>query len=227
MDAPAEAREESGEEPDAALPTQEPVAPAEVVIPQKVASFLVQTWKNVEAKATDRTRTFFGSLRDVRYEMLQRRRCVHDIIYKHLVAHDTRQTLFEDFRDSFNEVKWENRLDPDYINELNLRALELGKSIWELCDKRKDACAAILKKFVMDGEVGLNVHLCEVEGAAVLQSEYEKFVVSVHVLQDYCKAVTNYDSHTAMFNELEECLEPVVPSLTASAEAGNGGKKSR
>ena len=48
--------------PDAALPTQEPVAPAEVVIPQKVASFLVQTWKNVEAKATDRTRTFFGSL---------------------------------------------------------------------------------------------------------------------------------------------------------------------
>ena len=97
--------------------------------------------------------------------------------------------------------------------------------MWSYVTHAKDACAAILKKFVMDGEVGLNVHLCEVEGAAVIQSEYEKFVVSVHVLQDYCKAVTNYDSHTAMFNELEECLEPVVPSLTASAEAGNGGKK--
>jgi hypothetical protein len=204
------------------------VTPAAAALSQAVAKYLVGTWKAVETKCTDRTRAFYGSLRDCRYEMLQRRRTVHDVVYKHLVARDKRQEMFENFRDGFNDVSWDCRYDKDFIHEMNLRALELGKELWQLCDTRSETCAAILKKFMRDGEVALNVHMVQVEGAAVIQSEYERFVVSVHVLQDFCRGVANFDSRLAEGSVLEACLEPEVPTLeaaAAAAAAGAGGKK--
>ena len=43
-------------------------------------------------------------MRDVRYQISQRRRIGHDVVQLHIIKRDNRQEIFEDFRDKYNMI---------------------------------------------------------------------------------------------------------------------------
>ena len=134
-------------------------------------------------------------------------------------AHFPQFILQEDFR-----------FDPECCAELHLRSLELRENILALCEQRRKEASDFVLCAAADGAPELMQHLAEAEGAAFLQAEYSRFVVSLHMLFDYTKAVGAYDASKRRWNALEEALPPVLPPLptagaaAAAAAAGKGVK---
>ena len=62
----------------------------ENAVPKALASALAQLWAVSEGQSETQARRFFTALRDIRYQMLQRRRIGYDCINKFLVCIDNR-----------------------------------------------------------------------------------------------------------------------------------------
>lgn len=89
------------EEPDAAEDLVE-VAPVEVVfpplheenaVPVQLAKVLSEMWNTSETQSMTQSEKFFGALRDIRYQMVQRRRAGFDCVNKMLVCIDNRSIV--------------------------------------------------------------------------------------------------------------------------------------
>lgn len=128
------------------------------------------------------------------------------------------------------------RFDADVIAELYLRAIELGRALWSRCDGRKVKAKEILKGVEMDGVIALHMHRTRAEAAALIQAEFRRFLVSLHVLFDFTRGTCTFDGMKQVKNALEECLEAVVPvpgeaaagdpkGKDAKKDAKGGGKK--
>jgi hypothetical protein len=123
--------------------------------------------------------------------------------------------MLEKFRSSFNsEMDADFRFDVDCKAELLLRSLELGDELWSLCDDRKKNVESIIADVANDGMARLFLHRVQCEGAALLQSELSRFVVSVDVILDVSKSLLSYDYETMIANPLEETL-PIPDSVYA------------
>lgn len=204
------------------VPPPLPLVSSPVKLPQKVAISLATMWEHCEKYSRRTSKSFFTSLRDIRYQLLQRRRFINDSIWKMLIRRDERQELFDEFRDKFNEIENDFRFDPDCIAELHLRALELGDTMWKLCDKRRDEAMMQLDTISKDGVVQLYSHQMYCEGSALVQAELHRFINSLHLLFDFTKLVADYDYKVRYWNVLEEALS--IGDSGGSAVAAKGGK---
>lgn len=207
-----------------------PVIPLEVVeFPKQLADALTKMWQNSEDALLSSSRGFFCSLRDSRYQMLQRRRAIHDVIYSIIIQRDARQDLFETFRAGFNELMGDFRFDVDCVAELHLRAVELGDAIFTLSENRRREAEAQLQQFSDDGQLQIAIHRCHCEGAALLQSLLNCFSTGVHILFDVSKAVAKYDKTSRVCNLLEETLAVTIGEAPkgGAAKDAKGGKDSK
>ena len=191
-----------------------------VLVPKRLATALTEMWQGAEAQSRMASRNFFAALRDLRYQMVQRRRAVHDAIVRLLTRQDARQNLLEDFRVGFNEIHEDFRFDVDCIAELHLRSLELGDTMWAMTDVRRKEAEELLQQLIDDAAATLSIHRGQCEGTALIQAELNSFSVSLHLLFDYCRAVTSYDSKERAGNPLEETLP-----LKLSSDAGAGSQE--
>lgn len=202
--------------------------PKVIELPEPLTKILSSIWKHTESLSTHAGRTCLNALRDIRYEMMQRRRGVVDVISNMLVRSDDRKNIFEQFRQAFNEVEDDFRYDIDCTAELHLRTFELGNSIWELCDARKKEADEMLDKVRLDGVLDLHKHRSHCEAAAFIQSEIDRFYISLHLLFDFSKSISSYDRRVLVANPLEETLPMAVPkdisALLGDATAGAAGK---
>jgi hypothetical protein len=151
----------------------------------------------------------------VRYQLIQRRRAVSDIVNTLLICRDNRQSLFEQFRDSFNnEFDPDFRFDVDCKGELLLRTIELGDILWSLCEDRKKNVGEVVTTVSNDGIVRVLAHRVSSEAAACLQASVSRFITSVNVILDVSKALLSFDYNTLIANPVEECL-PIAESVLA------------
>jgi hypothetical protein len=193
-------------------------------LPKALATSLTSLWQAVEDQSYTIGRTFFNALRDARYQQIQRRRGLHDTLSSLLLRLDTRQELFDEFATGFNAIDNDFRFDPDCCAELHLRSLELREAILTGCEVRRKEGVDLIARGSADGAVELNIHVCESEAAAFLQAEYNRFVVSLHLMFDYTKMVGGYDANKRSWNALEETLPAVLPALpTADGAPALGG----
>jgi hypothetical protein len=206
---------------------QSPVLRPSVVyskVSPELARSLAGMWGVVEGQSVDVGRAFFKSLRDTRYQMMQRRRMLHDTLSVLQSRVDGRQELFDEFVTSFNQVDDDFRFDMDCVAELHLRSLELREAVLVGCDARKKEADLFVARAAIDGVCSLLIHQNECEGAAMLQAEYNRFIVSLHLLFDYTKYVATYDSTKKVVNVLEETLQAgtsdETPNLTNSKSDG-------
>ena len=223
QDADVQVQETEVTEVKEALPPPMPLVKSPVKMPRKLALSLASMWDHCEKYSRRTSKSFFASLRDMRYQILQRRRLLNDTIWKMLVKIDERQQLFDDFRNKFNEIENDFRFDPDCIAELHLRTLELGDAMWKICDRRRDEADAQLSLISKDGVIALLTHLIYCEGSALIQAELNRFINSLHMLFDYTKIVADYDYKSRYWNTLEETL-PLGDGGTAAAAAAPAGK---
>jgi hypothetical protein len=190
----------------------------------ELARSLAGMWGAVESQSVDVGRAFFKGLRDSRYQMMQRRRMLHDTLSVLQSRVDGRQELFDDFVTTFNQVDDDFRFDMDCVAELHLRSLELREALLVGCDARKKEADLFAARAAIDGVCSLLIHQNECEGAAMLQAEYNRFIVSLHLLFDYTKFMATYDSTKKIVNVLEETLQAgtsdETPNLTNSKSDG-------
>ena len=90
-------------------------------LPKEVATSLTALWQSAEDNSYTIGRSFFHSMRDARYQMIQRRRGVHDALSSMFIRLDNRQELFEEFATGFNAIEADFRFDPECCAELHLR----------------------------------------------------------------------------------------------------------
>ena len=198
-----------------------PLIQSPVKMPRKLAMSLASIWDHSENYSRRTSKSFFASLRDIRYQVLQRRRLINDTIWKMLIRIDERQQLLNEFRDKFNEIENDFRFDSDCIAELHLQTLELGDALWKICDRRRDEAEAQLDSISKDGIIGILTHLVFCEGSALVQAELNRFINSLHLLFDYTKIVADYDYKSRYCNVLEEAL-PYGEGTSAAVPAGKG-----
>ena len=198
--------------------------PVSAHLEQRVAAFLVGMWRDAEKYSKQCTRSYFAAIRDVRHEMIQRKRAVHDVIQRVLIKRDSRQNQYEEFADRFNMIPDDLRFDFGVMAELFQRALELGRGFWALSDDKRKEAQDVLKGISRDGVTSVLVHRVQAEGAALIQSELKRFLVSTHVLFDFTKGTAAFDSSKTIRNTLEACLEPVIPSVETATEAPAASK---
>ena len=198
--------------------------PKQVLLDNNLAKFLIGLWTDAETQSMNSTRNYFSAMRDVRYQMIQRKRCLHDIISRNIVTRDTRQSVFEEFRDRYNTIDIDFRFDDTIIFELHLRTLELGRELWNMSDIKRDKILAILKGISKDGMSSILIHRCQCEGAAFMQAEFRRFCIAIHVILDFTKGSSSYDSSALLRNTLEECLAAIIPSKDDPAVETGGGK---
>lgn len=192
-------------------------------LPILLARAMSSYWAIVEEQSASVGRQFFNAIRDQRYQVIQRRRSIHDVLNILIVRRDGRQNMLEDFRAHFNEIENDFRYDQDCIAELHLRTLELWDSLWSLCDQRRQELEKYLKDMESDSVVLVAAHRMRCEGVALLQSEYSRFIASVNVLFDFSKAVAGYDNSKLANNALEETL-PIPAALESNKGEGQAAK---
>ena len=197
-----------------------PLPPVFTQMPRELAKALSDMWRTAESQSVETGRSFFNTLRDSRYQMVQRRRALHDALSVLHARLDNRQEIFDDFVSGFNAIDDDFRFDNECAAELHLRSLELREVLLGGCDTRKKDAELFVARAAVDGIAGLLVHLSECEGAAMLQAEYNRFVISLHLLFDYTKTMASYDRSRKTFNLLEETLAPpddTVPSAPSGS----------
>lgn len=190
-------------------------------IPKQLADALLSMWNTSEVQSGRKSNAFFSAIRDVRYQMLQRRRAAFDGVSCLLVKLDNRQELFDQFRAKFNEVPPDMRFDPDCVAELHLQTLELCDTLLKMSETRKQSAETYTKKISSDVVVTMLQHRCRCESVAMAQSELQRFFVVLHLLFDYCKSVRGYEMRVKLLNELEATLPVTLP------ETDTGGKKEK
>jgi hypothetical protein len=102
--------------------------------------------------------------------------------------------------------------------------LELGDAIFRESEARKRAALEYVKQVSADGVLSLTMHRCYSESAALVQAEFNRFYVALHLLFDYTKSVKGFEMQTRVLNEIEITLPLVVPSAEPVAPTGKGGK---
>lgn len=207
--------------------------PTPVDMPKLLARALSNMWENSESQLHLSATEYFCALRDMRYQMLQRRRSIHDVIYPLLIRRDTRQDLFETFRNGFNEIPADFRFDLDCVSELHLRTVELGDAIATICFTRRKEADEQLQYFLNDGIVQVSAHRIQCEGAALLQSLFNSFSTSIHLIFDATKSMAKYEKISRVYNSLEETLAisigdavkaPAGKDAKGGAKDAKGGK---
>jgi hypothetical protein len=188
-------------------------------IPVPLADALLRMWNTSETQSERKSKAYFDGVRDIRYQMLQRRRAAFDSVSSLLVKLDNRQEIFDSFRQKFNDVSSDMRFDPDCVAELHLQTLELCDALIKLCEARKQAAEVYTKKVSADAVVTMLQHRCSCESVAMAQSELQRFFVVLHLLFDYAKSVRGYEMHIKVLNELEVTLPVTLPAES------EGGKK--
>ena len=184
------------------------VLPASVytTLPKELATALKDLWSLAEEQSIETGRTFFNSLRDIRYQMIQRRRATYDSYRLLQTKLDNRQEIYDDFVINFNSVDNDFRFDKECASELYLRSLELRENLLNICDTKKKEIDIYIARAAVDGILNLFIHTTELEATALLQSEYNRFIVSLHLLFDYTKSIATYDKSKKILNVLEETL---------------------
>lgn len=201
--------------------------PVYTALPFQLATALSGMWNSAENTSIEVGRVFFKTLRDYRYQMVQRRRVMHDALRLLLVRLDNRQDLFEDFIVGFNQIDDDFRFDPDCVAELHLRTSEMRESILLGCDMRRRDAESFVLTASLDGIPQLLLHMSECEGVAMVQAEYNRFIVSIHLLLDYSKSMASYDCTKRILNVLEETLQAsVLDDSSTSSIAAKDGRKS-
>jgi hypothetical protein len=188
-------------------------------IPVPLADALLRMWNTSEAQSARKSKAYFDGVRDIRYQMLQRRRAAFDSVSSLLVKLDNRQEIFDKFRQKFNDVSSDMRFDPDCVAELHLQALELCDALIKLSETRKQTAEVYTKKVSADAVVSMLQHRASCESVAMAQSELQRFFVVLHLLFDYAKSVRGYEMHIKVLNELEVTLPVTLPAES------EGGKK--
>ena len=187
-------------------------------IPAPLAEALLQMWNTSESQSMCKSNTFFSSIRDVRYQMLQRRRAAFDGVSCLLVKLDDRQELYDNFRTKFNQVPSDLRFDPECVAELHLQTLELCDALLKISETRKQTAETYTKKIGADNVMSMLQHRTRCEAVAMAQSELQRFFVALHLLFDYTKSVRGYEMNVKILNELEVTLPVTVPDDGAGAK---------
>ena len=198
-------------------------------IPTPLADALLRMWNTSEEQSGRKSDAFFSAMRDVRYQMLQRRRAAFDAVSTLLVKLDNRQELFDAFREKFNNVPADMRFDPECVAELHLQKLELCDTLVKMSEARKASAEVYTHKVSSDAVVLLLQHRCRCECVAMVQSELQRFFVALHLLFDYAKAVRGYEMRGKVLNELEATLAVTLPAETEGAGKKDvkGGKDAK
>ena len=192
------------------------------VLHQKLATILDRVWSTSENQSFEIGKGYHNAMRDVRVQLLQRRRAMYDAITIFMLRRDDRQSIFEDFRQGFNEIDDDFRFDSDCICELQLRALELRSKLWSMAETRRKDTEVLIKKFATDGVCSILVHRTLCEGAALLQAETNRFLSSIHIIFDAYYALQKFNQKDKFGNSLEEVLPlPQPDSMTLSSGAKN------
>ena len=144
-------------------------------LPSPLASALSSMWAIAEEQSTSAGTAFFHHLRDSRYQMVQRRRALHDTLSCLLIRLDHHQEVFEQFVTRFNAIEEDLRFDRECAAELYLRSLELRETLFQIANTRKKTADDFLSRCGVDGVLRLMVHECENEGVVFLQSEYNRW----------------------------------------------------
>jgi len=215
-----------GEGESAFVPAVLPTVVEKIKVNKALATALTDMWQLSEDQSKEAALDFFRAMRDIRFNLLHRRRAVFDSVHAHTIRRGNHQEAFEAFRDSFNAIDDEFRFDAEVRAELTLQATQLRNDLDVMADNRKAECVAVLKALEADGMVKLLQHRTRCEGAAMLQAEISRFNAALHLMQDYAKASAGYEANSQFVNELEETLPMSDDGGAAPAgkDKGKGGK---
>ncbi len=194
-----------------------------------LSGILNSIWQTAENQLSNACKRLFGSFRDTRYQILQRKGAVKHCITSSLMRIDGRQQIYENFVKDFNSYDMEFRFDPDLIAEFNLRTLEMRGKLWEMIEHKMKEISKELSIYQIDSVSQVLIHRCRCEAAALIQAYGSMYVASQHVIFDYFRSVSTFDC----FHEFERVLEDInaVPdglgssSITSASAATTNDKK--
>jgi len=190
-------------------------------IPDQLAQVLSKMWALSESQSTIQAQKFFTAQRDVRFEMVQRRRIGYDCVNKFLVCIDNRQQLISDFRAKFNAVDEDMRFDADCVAELGLRNLELCDEMAKLSETHKKDAEELAKKFAADAALQVMIHQSRCDAVIFVQTAVHRFNTSLHLLFDCTKSLMKYECQTRVANDIEITLPVTEFSSTGSRPASS------
>lgn len=199
----------------------------EGTLPARLATILNKIWNVAESHVDVSCQSFFKSMRDIRYTMLQRKGIVYQVIASHLLKRDSRQDIFDAFVENFNSFDEDFRYDIDLMADLHLKTLDLRDSLWDLTEEKIRAVNRELQTIAIDAICQLLIHRSYGEGIVLLQVYTELFVASLHQISDYFRSTAGFDYYVNYGQELEE-INPIPDNLLlelSGNENGVGGKE--
>ena len=205
-----------------------------LTVPLQLSMALDRIWNTAEESFVEGAVETFSCLRDVRYQMLQRYRATFNVVNSLIIRKDTKQALFEEFRDEkFNSIdrdlqQYDNierdfRFDTDMMYEFYLRAIEFRCKIQNVTDVRQTEAKEKITEISKDGIILALVHRSRCEAAAMIQVELDRFNAACHIIFDTSKTLCKFNHEKKKGNVLEETLSADTDE-SEGADAGKGGK---
>jgi hypothetical protein len=179
-------------------------------IPPKLAAILHNFWNSMEIQNHENGKQFNSMIRDIRFQIIQRRRLCMDTTYTAMLRYDSRQELFNKFREGFNAIENNFRYDPDCIAELFLRTLQLRNEISKMSEARYKDVQSIIEKTEKDQNILVLIYHLKCEGVFLLQNELNRFYSFLNLIFDFTKSIQTYEIHEKILNELEVLLPTTI-----------------
>ncbi|XP_014482571.1 PREDICTED: sperm flagellar protein 2-like [Dinoponera quadriceps] len=115
---------------------------------------------------------------------------------------DNRQNLLQDFHRAFNEIDKDLREDIDMKCELHCRVVDFRAELWELCDARRHEAENERKRILRNQWVPVETAVLVNVYIEILQTESDRFVDTVQLLQDYYTSMSQKPLQESRFSKI-------------------------
>ena len=116
---------------------------------------------------------------------------------------DNKQEILDYFVEQFNNFSNEYpdlREDDQTKEELHQRADVFSDELWEIVEERKEQNTEERKKIMESGEVEFSQEFLTITAQQLMQSELDKFKVSIQIIHDYYHAIEEKNTPEAIAN---------------------------
>ena len=177
------------------------------MVPVRLAKVLSKLWDEIERQSTQSISRFYRAIHEVRLLTFSRRRLSNDVLHSYQARNDNKHNLIGKFGNEYNSIENDFRYDNDCKAEMCLRILELRDQMFQMAKSRRLEAEDMMSKIQNDGMTAIYIHRLHCEGVAFLQTELNRFIVTLHLIFDYLKSFVGRPLYEKYENDLEETIK--------------------
>ncbi|XP_025156059.1 sperm flagellar protein 2-like [Harpegnathos saltator] len=170
--------------------------------PPLLLETLAMLWESVEEGYVENLKEILSLKRIHTSTVIPYKESVLSNLRKFIDRPDNRQDLLQDFHRAFNKFDEDLREDADVKCELHCRVVDFRAELWDLCDTRRHIAEEERKRILRNQWIPLETVVLVNVYIEILQTEIDRFIDTVQLLQDYYTSMLQKPLEESRFSKI-------------------------